>query len=97
MTLCWCVFNGIVGQINVTCNIHINFDSGLTYSNNIKCLMCGFPYPRSSKFFLRENAFRWNREREREREREFGLVYILSELGLWTKDYMKSHTVAIRL
>ena len=38
-----------------------------------------------------------DRERQREIEREFGLVFILSELGLWTKDYMKSHTVAIRL
>ena len=42
MALSWCVFNVIVRQINVWYNIHITFDSGLTYSNNIKYLICGF-------------------------------------------------------
>ena len=66
MTLCWYVFNGIVRQINICCNIHITFNSRLTYNNNIKCLICGFNKMfRSSKFLFREHVFRRNKDREK--------------------------------
>ena len=75
MTLCWCVFNGIIGQI-VTCNIRINFDSGLTYSNNIKCLICGFNkisclgHQNCSRGKINLDGIKRERDRDRDRDRD---------------------------
>ena len=83
-SLCWCVFSGLVGQINVSCNIHITFDSGLTYSSNIKCLISGFnKIFQVIKTFVKGTCIQMEqRERETERDRVWlDLIFCMSSMS----------------
>ena len=56
----------LVKQINVCCNIHLNFDSGFTYSSSTECLICGFNKNLVAiKTFVERHVLRWNKEREK--------------------------------
>ena len=71
----------LVKQINVCCNIHLNFDSGFTYSSSTECLICGFNKNLVAiKTFVERHVLRWNKERER----EFGLVLPMFPKLFWS-------------
>ena len=56
----------LVKQINVCRNIHLNFDSGFTYSSSTECLICGFNKNLVAiKTFVERHVLRWNKERQR--------------------------------